>query len=376
MSYFSNIANARSMNATLSSAVEKDVELGDPPSDSISSISFSSQANYLAVGSWDNSVRIYEVASNAQSQGKVMYSHQGPVLDVCWSTDGTKVFSSSADNTARAFDIGTGQNVRVGQHDAPIKSLRWVDGPQGGVLVTGSWDKTLKYWDLRTPSAIATVNLPERCYTLDARYPCLVVGCAEQHIMIYDLKNPTVPYKTKISPLKKQLRVVSCFTNSTGDHGFALGGVDGRLAISYIEDKDAVKCYSFKAHRRSTTPTSNDQAIVHCVNSIAFHPVHGTFATGGSDGGVHFWDGEARVRVKTFDPYPTPVSSTAFNKDGSLFAYALSYDWHRGHAGAALTAATNSTGSAEPNRMVNQTKIMLHKCKEEEVRKRQGAIRK
>ncbi|KAJ3509816.1 hypothetical protein NLJ89_g5016 [Agrocybe chaxingu] len=345
MSYFSNVANTRSMNATSSSATEKDTELANPPTDSISSISFSGQANYVAV-------RIYEVASNGQSQGKAMYSHHGPVLNVCWSNDGTKVFSSSADNTARAFDLSTGQDVQVAQHDAPVKSIRWVDAPlSGGMLVTRSWDKMLKYWDLRTPTTIATVNLPERRYTLDMQYPCLIVGCAEQQVMIYDLKNPT----TKISPLKRQLRVARAFTNSAGDRGFALGGVDRRLAISYIEDKDAAECYSFKAHRLSTTPTSNDQAIVHCVNDIAFHPVHGTFATSGSDGGVHFWDGEARVRVKTFDRYPTAISSVAFNKDGTLFAYALSYDWHKGHAGVATM----------PNQ--NQTKIMLHRCKDEEM---------
>lgn len=67
-------------------------------------MSFSPQADYLAVGSWDNSVslpnlllwpqlnrdalvqvRIYEVGPNGQSQGKAMYEHQGPVMDVCWN---------------------------------------------------------------------------------------------------------------------------------------------------------------------------------------------------------------------------------------------------------------------------------------------------
>lgn len=36
---------------------EKDIEVADPPPDSISCISFSPQAEYLAVGSWDNNVR-------------------------------------------------------------------------------------------------------------------------------------------------------------------------------------------------------------------------------------------------------------------------------------------------------------------------------
>jgi hypothetical protein len=69
---------------------------------------------------------------------------------------------------------------QVAQHDAPIKVVKWVDTPQAGILATGSWDKTIKvllyslywspahfiqYWDLRTPAPVATVQLPERCYS-------------------------------------------------------------------------------------------------------------------------------------------------------------------------------------------------------------------
>ena len=44
----------------------KDVEVADPPPDSISAISFSPVADFLAVGSWDNNVRIcvYTVPEN------------------------------------------------------------------------------------------------------------------------------------------------------------------------------------------------------------------------------------------------------------------------------------------------------------------------
>jgi len=42
--------------ANVSSAPEKDVEVADPPPDSISSLSFCPVADFLAVGSWDNNV--------------------------------------------------------------------------------------------------------------------------------------------------------------------------------------------------------------------------------------------------------------------------------------------------------------------------------
>ena len=42
------------------------------------------------------------------------------------------------------FDLLSGTSTQVGIHDGPIKCVRWFEMPQGGILVTGSWDKTLK----------------------------------------------------------------------------------------------------------------------------------------------------------------------------------------------------------------------------------------
>lgn len=42
------------------------------------------------------------------------------------------------------FDITTGQSQQVATHEGPIKSIKWVETPNGGILATGSWDKTLK----------------------------------------------------------------------------------------------------------------------------------------------------------------------------------------------------------------------------------------
>jgi len=63
MSFFS-AATSTTVGATgnTSATAEKDIEVAEPPTDSISSLSFSSQADYLAVGSWDNSVRFFLIS--------------------------------------------------------------------------------------------------------------------------------------------------------------------------------------------------------------------------------------------------------------------------------------------------------------------------
>ncbi|EJD48893.1 WD40 repeat-like protein [Auricularia subglabra TFB-10046 SS5] len=349
MSFFGGAGSSSALTTTNNASAERDIEVSDPPDDSISSLAFCPVADYLAVGSWNNQVRIYEVAANGQTQGKAMYQHEAPVLSVCWNKDGNKVFSGGADKAARAYDVQTGQSTQVAQHDASIRCVKWIEAPSGGILVTGSWDKTLKYWDLRSPNPVSTVTLPERCYTLDVQYPLMVVGTAERHIQIFNLTNPTTAFRTIQSPLKWQTRVVSCFPAA---NGFAVGSIEGRVAIQYVDDKDNTQNFSFKCHRKDQ---SKDQTLVYAVNDISFHQGYGTFSTAGSDGTINFWDKDARSRIKPFDPAPGPIAATGFNRNGTIFAYAVSYDWSKGHSGMV---------AGHPN------KIMLHACKDEEVKRR------
>jgi mRNA export factor len=69
--------------------------------------------------------------------------HAVQVLCTAWKDDGSTVFSAGCDKQAKMWPIlSGGQPVQVGMHDAPIKDIAWV--PEMNLLVTGSWDKTVK----------------------------------------------------------------------------------------------------------------------------------------------------------------------------------------------------------------------------------------
>ena len=58
--------------------------------------------------------------------------------------DGTKVLTASCDKTCKIWDLQTNQAIPFGQHQAPVKSIRFVQHPQAQLAITGSWDKTIK----------------------------------------------------------------------------------------------------------------------------------------------------------------------------------------------------------------------------------------
>jgi mRNA export factor len=113
--------------------------------------------------------------------------------------------------------------------------VRWFQTGGADYVATGSWDKSVKFWDLKGAEPVATLDARERVYSMDIKDQLLVIATAERNIHMVNLQDPTKIYKTITSPLKWQTRVVSCFSDATG---FAVGSIEGRCAIQYVEDKD------------------------------------------------------------------------------------------------------------------------------------------
>jgi mRNA export factor len=89
---------------------------------------------------------------------------------------------------------------------------------------------------------MGTVSLPERVYAMDLLGPVLVVATANRRTLVYDIRNPTNPYRDKESPMRYQSRCVAIFTDMAG---FALGSIEGRVGIEYIQVNITYRRYVF-----------------------------------------------------------------------------------------------------------------------------------
>ncbi|KAI3835835.1 hypothetical protein MKW92_019700 [Papaver armeniacum] len=300
----------------------KSYEVVQPPTDSISSLCFSPKANHLVATSWDNQVRCWEIqrsGTSISSVAKASISHEQPVLCSAWKDDGTAVFSGGCDKQVKMWPLlSGGQSETVAVHDAPVKEVAWI--PEMNLLVTGSWDKTLKYWDIRQKTApVHTQQLPERCYALSVKYPLMVVGTADPNLIVFDLNRPQQEFKRIVSPLKYQTKCVAVFPDQ---QGFLVGSIEGRVGVHHLDEALKEKNFTFKCHRVGQE--------IYSVNSINFHPVHRTLATAGSDGVFNFWDKDSKQRLKNMERCNNPITCSAFNSDGSIYAYAVCYDWSKG----------------------------------------------
>ena len=296
--------------------------------------------------SMPNSQAMWQVQPKAESA-----TPGGPVLDIAFSGDGSTLFAGSNDNKVYMWQVASGNTMQqIGVHDAPVRSVCFAAA--NNWVVSGSWDKTIKFWDCRSPTPVGQFQLPERVYSMSCVGNVLAVALAARKIVVYTLNGSPQQQLEMDSPLKYQTRTISVFPDQSG---FAVGSIEGRCHIHYFQQKPGfAENFAFRCHREENA--TKTISTVHSVNSIPFHPF-GTFATVGGDGVINFWDKDSKQRLKLFTPCGDTISAAAFNAQGNIFAYAKSYEWNKGHEGY------QGAGVAK-------NEIYLHYTPEEEIKQR------
>lgn len=332
------------MNQILNNAVNTDYYLPETIEDTISSIKFhpNNQSNILSTCGWDSKVRLWTIMNQGaqiKSNANTIFQLDNPLLSLCWQGDTPSLFTSSTDGTITHIDITKGQKSLLGKHDSGCKEVVFI--PRFGILISGGWDGKVNIWDLRLNIPVMSYGYSHKVYTMSASNDLLVIGLSERAVSYFNLgKLQQKQFQSEAlfeSHLKHQTKKVCCFPN--GD-GYAIGGIDGRLAIKNVNLNLPPKIqdggmtsendFAYKCHR-VTTVTPNE---VYPVNDIAFNQRYGTFATVGGDGSYVMWDKDSKTRL-AFGQLQNkcPITACEYSFNGDLFAYAAGYDWEKGIGG-------------------------------------------
>eukprot|EP00803_Ostreobium_quekettii_P006519 evm.model.scf_2229EXC.3 EVM.evm.TU.scf_2229EXC.3 scf_2229EXC:8853-14112(-) len=298
--------------------------LKEPPRDGVTSVRFSKTSDLLLVASWDASTRLYDAETNVHHG---TFNHRAPVMDCTFQEDYV-AFIGGLDGQVKRQDFYRRADVLLGTHHKPVKCVEYLK--EHGLVASAGWDKMLHLWDPRLPqfqNCVTSISLPGKAYTMSQTHTKLVVGTSERKVRIYDIRSVHSgrAEQHRESSLRHQTRCIRCFPDGTG---YGLSSIEGRVAMEYFDlGKEAQeKQYAFKCHRKK----DGVKEIVYPVNALAFHPSHGTFATGGCDGIVSVWDGENKKRLSQISGYPTSIAVMDFSRDGHLLAVAASYTFEMG----------------------------------------------
>ena len=218
-----------------------------------------------------------------------------------------------------------------------------------GRLITGSFDQTLKVWNLNSGKLIQ--KLCDRGGEIYAIAPMqdgktLVTGSSDQTIKLWDIDSGKSIYT--FWEYSGSVRSVAVSPISPNANNFApilaSGNFDKTVKLWHLGTRELIE--TLEGHSG-------------VVGAVAFSPYPGgILASGSADGSIKIWDWERRNLLQTFSGDKGAIAAIAFSPNGQILASASSDKtvklWHiptgkriavlKGHVGAVTSIVISPDG--------------------------------
>ncbi len=193
-------------------------------------------------------------------------------------------------------------------HTEPVYSVGFT--PDGKYLVTGSFDNTIKLWDLATGKEAKTYGGPTghqkmvMCVAVSPDGQLLASGSIDNTLKIWDV--PLVA-PSKVLPASEAVNAVALSPDSTK---LAFGSKDGQVKL--VNAADFKELFKLEGHAGPVT-------------GIAFSPNGQTLATSGADKSLRFWNLANGQLLGVISAHSAPASAVAFSTN-SVQAFSTGED--------------------------------------------------
>lgn len=279
--------------------------------DDVQCVAFSSDGRFLASGSSDETIRLWDLRS--WSELARLQGHRGPVLDVSFSQAAENkrplLASAGEDQTARLWDLRESTNLDTVLDNCDIvRDLAF--SPRGTILASASEDHHVRLWKIRRGHADSLADIQGSwAVTLSVAFSpvdsIVAYGAKDDNVRLWNVRTG------RFVTLPGQRGDALSVAFSANGAYLAAGSSDGHVRIWNVHTRKLLE--DLRAHTDK-------------VRAVVFHPSDTLLATAGSDKRVHLWRLETgRVTEPpflTYDRHKNGVWGLAFSHNGALLATA------------------------------------------------------
>ncbi|MCA9471568.1 MAG: caspase family protein [Nitrospira sp.] len=266
----------------------------------IFSLATSSNGHYLASGSGDEMIRLWDPRTGRLR--KILQGHTGAVRALAFSPDSRLLASGARDRTWRLWEIGTGKElVNISTRFGSVRSLTF--SPDGKTLATGGDGGNIYLWDWQTKNPQKVMKsgfgiIFSMAFSPDGHL--LATGNSDAMVHLWD---PSSGRQQKtFSGHRGAVLAVSISPNG---QILASGGADQTIRLWDLST----------GHERGILTGHTD-----ALQSLAFSPDGLTLVSAAKDGSIRVWDWKNGQELRSFTNHRGPVWAVAFSPDGQSLA--------------------------------------------------------
>lgn len=181
-----------------------DVMLREAPFDTITRLKFSpTQNDLLACASWDSSVSVFKIDDHLNEQLGSKINVNGCVFDLDWVPGSNSMVMGSSSGVIYTYDVMANSCQEFARHSGPVKAVKSCGEYNSNMFISGSYDGTVKMWDLRSKICLTSINAPGKVYDLDVCKSGFGFITSEKEIVVYrfnDTNRHVLRKKVETSP--------------------------------------------------------------------------------------------------------------------------------------------------------------------------------